>query len=95
MSDMINRFTSGALVSKLRERNSNVSKAEAELIVGRVFDALDASLPNVGDKVRINGFGTFTRKFFAGRTGKNPRTGESVQIADSEKISFKQAKGSN
>lgn len=93
-AEPINRFTSKALVEQLRERNSTITKAEAELAVSRVFDALTASLQNVGDQVRIAGFGTFKRKIRPGRTARNPRTGESFTTSDAEVISFKQPKAS-
>lgn len=92
--DTLNRFTSRALVEKLRERNSTITKPEAELAVSRVFDSLTALLPNTGDQVRIAGFGTFKNKFTAGKTMRNPRTGEPIAVADSNKISFKPSKGS-
>ena len=90
----INRFTSRALVDKMRERNSLLTKADAELAVSRVFDAVDGLLVTAGDQVRIAGFGTFKKKFVPGKAMRNPRTGEPIQTADSEKITFKPAKAS-
>lgn len=90
----INRFTSKGLVEKMRERNSTITKADAELAVARVFDSLDASLQEVGDQVRVAGFGTFKRKVRPGRTARNPRTGESFTTQDTEVIGFKPTKAS-
>lgn len=46
----------------------------------------------INGTVKLKGFGTFTVKPTAARQGRNPRTGEPVQIAASHKIAFKPAK---
>lgn len=46
----------------------------------------------VGDAYRLQGFGTFKPKTTAARTGRNPRTGEAVEIAARTSLSFKPAK---
>lgn len=87
----INRHTSAPLVAALRERNSTMTEADAKLAVDRVFDAL-STLMEKDDPVRIAGFGTFRRKFRAGRQARNPRTGETVQTTDKHVITFKPGK---
>ncbi|MDX1680274.1 MAG: HU family DNA-binding protein [Akkermansiaceae bacterium] len=58
-------------------------------------EALDAVLSSIADgvrssgKVQIIGFGTFEVKHRAARTGRNPKTGESMQIAASKSVGFK------
>lgn len=58
-------------------------------------EALDAVLSSIasgvksGQKVQIIGFGTFEVKHRAARTGRNPKTGESMQIAASKSVGFK------
>lgn len=47
-----------------------------------------------GDVVRIHGFGTFEMKTRAARTGRNPATGEAIQIAESSTLHFKATKSS-
>lgn len=89
----INRHTSAALVAALRQRNSTMTEADAKLAVGRVFDSL-AHLMEDDTPVRVAGFGTFRRKFRAGKTARNPRTGEPIQTQDKHVITFKQTKGS-
>lgn len=54
---------------------------------GVIADRLDA-----GDKVSIGGFGTFETRERAARTGRNPRTGESIAIAARKYPAFKAAK---
>ena len=58
-------------------------------------EALDAVLSSIANgvrsdnKVQIIGFGTFEVKHRAARTGRNPKTGESMQIAASKSVGFK------
>ena len=59
--------------------------------VDAVINAITAALAK-GEKVQIAGFGNFEVKNRPARTGRNPRTGEPVQIAASKAASFKVAK---
>ena len=63
------------------------AKAATEMVLGEIADALAA-----GDNVQIPGFGVFTVKCRSARTGKNPKTGEPVQIEASKTVGFKPAK---
>ena len=70
---------------------ANLSKADA----GRAVDAVVSSIASTlqaGDSVSIVGFGTFSVKHRAARTGRSPRTGESVQIAARNVPGFKAGK---
>ena len=67
---------------------TELSKKDAEAAVKAVLDAVTDALPD-GDKVALVGFGTFEVKTRAARTGKNPRTGESISIPASKVPSFK------
>ena len=70
---------------------SQMSKADAK----KALDAFITSVTNAmkaGDKVSLVGFGTFAVKERAARTGINPRTGESVEIAASKAPAFKAGK---
>jgi len=68
-----------------------VTKKEAELIVNQVFAFIEASV-NEGESVRVAGFGTFKEKFRPARKGRNPATGEPMNIAESRTISLKAIK---
>lgn len=70
---------------------ASLSKAQAESAVNAVFEAIGEALGN-GDTVTVTGFGTFSTKSRPARTGRNPRTGESVAIAASKALSFKAGK---
>jgi len=70
---------------------ADIPKQKAEEIVNRVFDDIVAALKN-GDKVNISGFGTFSVSERKARIGRNPKTGESIQIASSRAAKFKAGK---
>lgn len=67
---------------------ANLSKKDAEAAVKAVLDAVTEALAD-GEKVALVGFGTFEVKERAARTGKNPRTGEAIEIPASKVPSFK------
>ncbi len=69
----------------------NIKKTEAAMAVDTVFDAITKSLTN-GKEVKIAGFGSFSVLKRAARTGRNPRTGESLKIAASKQPKFKAGK---
>ncbi|MEK7334217.1 MAG: HU family DNA-binding protein [Candidatus Binatota bacterium] len=70
---------------------ADIPKQKAEEIVNGVFDDIVAALKN-GDKVNISGFGTFSVSERKARIGRNPKTGESIQIAASRAAKFKAGK---
>ena len=68
-----------------------VSQAVAKEAIEAVFGAISDRLNNRED-VALRGFGAFKIKQTAARTGRNPRTGEAVQIPAREKVVFKASK---
>ena len=70
---------------------AGLSKSVAKAAVDAVLDAIAEGLAKE-EQVRIAGFGTFATKDRRARTGRNPRTGESVSIAASKAPSFKAGK---
>ena len=79
------------LISSVAEA-SGLTKADAGRAVDGVFDAITNSLKS-GSSVRLVGFGTFSVSRRAATTGRNPRTGEQIQIAASNQPKFKAGKG--
>ena len=67
---------------------ADLSKKDAEAAVKAVIDSVSEALVD-GDKVALVGFGTFEVKTRAARTGKNPRTGEAIEIPAAKVPSFK------
>ncbi|MFA5161437.1 MAG: HU family DNA-binding protein [Elusimicrobiales bacterium] len=63
-------------------------KSDAERAVRKAFDAMTAAL-NGGEKVVITGFGAFSVKLRSARTGRNPKTGETVTVGPRKSIRFK------
>ncbi len=70
---------------------ANLSKKDAEAAVKATFAAIEGALVK-GDKVQLIGFGTFETRVRGERTGKNPRTGETVKIAACKIPAFKAGK---
>ena len=63
---------------------TDMKKSEASKAVDAVFDAIAEALKG-GDEVRLVGFGTFSVASRAASEGRNPRTGEKIQIAASKR----------
>lgn len=70
---------------------TSLQKAEAARAVEAVFDSITSALKS-GDSVALLGFGTFVVKARAARAGRNPRTGETIEIAASKVPGFKAGK---
>ena len=68
-----------------------VENAAAERSIDAVFGAVRGAVVS-GDKVSVAGFGTFDVRERSARQGRNPQTGESIQIAASKAPGFKPAK---
>jgi DNA-binding protein HU-beta len=71
--------------------NSGLSKADSAKAVDGMIDAIASSLKS-GTEVRLVGFGTFSVSRRAATTGRNPRTGETIQIKASNQPKFKAGK---
>ena len=69
----------------------DLPKATSERAVNLIFDDIIAALKN-NDKVNISGFGTFTVSERKARQGRNPKTGETIEIAASRSAKFKPGK---
>jgi len=70
---------------------AEISKKAAEAAVNATFAAIAGAL-KAGDKVQLIGFGTFEVKEVAAKTGRNPKTGEQIEIAACKKPSFSASK---
>ena len=71
---------------------AGLTKADSSKAVDGVFDAIAAAL-KAGDEVRLVGFGSFSVAQRAASQGRNPRTGETIQIAASKQPKFSAGKG--
>src|SRR6202790_817283 len=68
-----------------------LNKADAERAINIVLDDVIAALRQ-GERVNISGFGTFSVSERQARTGRNPKTGESIEISASRSAKFKPGK---
>ena len=75
------------LIAAAAER-SGMTKKDTEQVISAAFDVIIAQLQK-GEKVQISGFGTFEMKERKERVGRNPHTGEAVQIPASKVPTFK------
>ena len=78
------------LVDAVAEK-ADMSKASAARAVDAALEAIGASLAQ-GDQVALIGFGTFLVRDRAARSGRNPRTGETINIAAAKVPAFKPGK---
>lgn len=70
---------------------TGVAKAQAQNIIEDVFELISDALAK-GDKIDLRGFGTFSTRDSAARTGRNPQTGETIQIPARRVPGFKPGK---
>lgn len=84
-------MTKSELIQILAEKNPNLYVRDLERIVEAIFDEMTAALAR-GDRVELRGFGAFSVKKRAARTGRNPRTGQSVQVEAKNLPFFKTGK---
>lgn len=74
------------LIEAVAEK-TDLKKKDAEAAVNAVIAAIQDTL-KAGDKVQLVGFGTFEVKERGARTGRNPQTGEAIEIAASKHPAF-------
>jgi integration host factor subunit beta len=84
-------MTKSELVQKLSETNPHLFQRDVEVIVTAIFDEIAAALAR-GDRVELRGFGAFSVKRRDARLGRNPRTGDSVRVAEKHIPFFKTGK---
>ncbi|HEY0828217.1 MAG TPA: HU family DNA-binding protein [Bacilli bacterium] len=78
------------LISKVAE-NTDLTKKDVTKAVEAVFEAISEALQG-GDKVQLVGFGNFEVRERSARKGRNPQTGEEIEIAASKVPAFKAGK---
>jgi integration host factor subunit beta len=79
------------LIAKIAEANPHLFQRDVERIVATIFEEISAALER-GDRVELRGFGAFSVKSRPARTGRNPRTGEPVQVDEKFVPFFKTGK---
>ena len=84
-------MTKSELITYLAEENPHLYQRDVERIVTTVFDEIALALSQ-GDRVELRGFGAFSVKHRESRVGRNPRTGEAVQVGAKRVPYFKTGK---
>ena len=79
------------LVAKLAQANPHLYQRDVERIVSTIFDEICTALAR-GDRVELRGFGAFSVKNRPARVGRNPRTGQPVDVAEKFVPFFKTGK---
>lgn len=72
-------MTKSELIARIGQLNPHLYQRDVERIVSTIFDEITAALAR-GDRVELRGFGAFSVKQRDARIGRNPRTGESVEV---------------
>jgi len=84
-------MTKSELIAQLAASNPHLRQPDVELIVATIFEEITGALSR-GDRVELRGFGAFSTKRRAARTGRNPRTGAAVPVAGKAVPYFKPGK---
>ena len=84
-------MTKSDLILRLAEMYPHLLQRDIERIVGTVFDEITNALAR-GNRVELRGFGAFSVKHRDARMGRNPRTGEPVQVDEKFVPFFKTGK---
>ncbi|UPG73102.1 integration host factor subunit beta [Roseomonas gilardii subsp. gilardii] len=84
-------MTRSELIAALAAANPHLRQPDVELIVATILEEISAALAR-GDRVELRGFGAFTAKRRDPRTGRNPRTGEAVEVTGKAVPYFKPGK---
>lgn len=79
------------LIQKVADENPHLSHRDVERIVNTIFNEITEAMAQ-GNRVELRGFGAFSVKKRDARTGRNPRTGESVQVEEKHVPFFKTGK---
>ena len=79
------------LVHRLAAANPHLYQRDVEAIVNAILDEIATALAE-GNRVELRGFGAFSVKHRPARTGRNPRTGESVEVEEKWVPFFKTGK---
>ena len=84
-------MTKSELIARIAELNPHLYQRDVERIVTTIFEEISAALCR-GDRVELRGFGAFSVKSRDSRVGRNPRTGEAVNVVSKTVPFFKTGK---
>ncbi len=84
-------MTRSELIARIAQKNPHLYQRDVERIVSTIFEEIAGALAR-GDRVELRGFGAFSVKHREARVGRNPRTGESVDVGEKTVPFFKTGK---
>jgi len=84
-------MTKSELIELIASQNQGLTKKQVEFIVNGVFSSIKDALTE-GEKVEIRGFGSFKIREKNSKTGRNPKTGEKVDVPSKNIPYFKPGK---
>ncbi len=84
-------MTKSQLIDAIVQRKSELPRKTVELVVNAVFDELVAAMRR-GERIEIRGFGNFTVRQYKAYTGRNPKTGDTVEVEPKSMPFFKVGK---
>jgi integration host factor subunit beta len=84
-------MTKSELIEAILSRQSQLSSKDVELAVKTILEQMSEALSN-GDRIEIRGFGSFSLHFREPRRGRNPKTGDSVELTGKYVPHFKPGK---
>lgn len=84
-------MTKSQLIQRIAELNPHLHQRDVERIVSTIFEEISTALAD-GNRAELRGFGAFSVKHRDARMGRNPRTGDTVQVAKKAVPFFKTGK---
>lgn len=84
-------MTKTDLIERVSMKTTILTKKQTEIVVNMLFDSIKEALA-AGDKIEIRGFGSFRIRARRNREGRNPKTGQSVEVPQKKVPFFKAGK---
>ena len=83
-------MTKADLINRISEQ-ANITRVKAETVINTIFDSMVDALVK-GDRIEIRGFGSFVNRQYEAYKGRNPRTGEVIEVKEKQLPFFKVGK---
>ena len=74
-------MTKSGLIQAIGEKLKHIPAKDVEILINTIFDSMTSALA-VGDRIEIRGFGSFSVRHRRSRTGRNPKTGTSIDVPE-------------
>ncbi|MEC9282733.1 MAG: HU family DNA-binding protein [Bdellovibrionota bacterium] len=84
------QMTKADLINHISEQ-ANITRVKAETVINTIFDSMVEALSK-GDRIEIRGFGSFVNRQYGAYKGRNPRTGEVIEVKQKQLPFFKVGK---